>query len=176
MHRLVAHPAHPPRKVRDVRVRWSVLPSGSLMLRWRVDGAEDVVMPPYAGSGRADELWRTTCFELFLSDSGGRYREFNFSPSGQWAAYEFSSYRHLTGNYRLGDPPFLEVQKGETIATATVRLPVDTLDGAHAAGFSVVIEEEGGHLSYWSVVHRREKPDFHDPACFVIRFAAAEQS
>jgi hypothetical protein len=43
---------------------------------------------------RADELWKTTCFELFLSVSGqGDYYELNFSPSGNWNAYHFDSYR-----------------------------------------------------------------------------------
>ena len=43
---------------------------------------------------RRDELWRTTCFEAFVMTEGdSRYREFNFAPSGAWAAYAFSRYR-----------------------------------------------------------------------------------
>ena len=43
---------------------------------------------------RANDLWQHTCFELFLMDpDSGRYLEFNFSPSGQWAAYGFDGYR-----------------------------------------------------------------------------------
>ena len=29
------------------------------------------VAPAFAGKGRADELWQTTCFELFLKPEGG---------------------------------------------------------------------------------------------------------
>ena len=43
---------------------------------------------------RTDELWRSTCFELFLRfDDDERYVEFNFSPSTRWAAYAFDGYR-----------------------------------------------------------------------------------
>ena len=142
------------------------------MLRWRIDGAQDVILPPFAGRGRADELWRTTCFELFLDYGGGRYREYNFSPSGRWAAYAFASYRRQEGHVELPDAPAIEADKGETILSATIRLPLRTLDGARAAGLSAVMEESGGQLSYWAVQHGGEKPDFHDPACFALRFAA----
>ena len=57
-----------------------------LRLRWRIEGAQALVVPPFAGKGRADELWKTTCFELFLRPGGGAsYCEFNLSPSERWA-------------------------------------------------------------------------------------------
>src|SRR5207253_6068780 len=44
--------------------------------------------------GRADDLWQTTCFEAFLRRPGEEsYREWNFAPSGQWAAYDLAAYR-----------------------------------------------------------------------------------
>ncbi len=52
-------------------------------------------MPVAAANARSDGLWRHTCFEAFIrasSDIG--YYELNFSPSGQWAAYQFSGYRN----------------------------------------------------------------------------------
>ncbi len=46
--------------------------------------------PPIATDG----LWEHTCFEVFVAVEGEEgYHEFNFSPSGQWAAYAFSDYR-----------------------------------------------------------------------------------
>ena len=41
-----------------------------------------LVIPPPATPDRTDELWRTTCFELFVAGEGDGYREFNLSPSG----------------------------------------------------------------------------------------------
>ena len=41
-----------------------------------------------------DDLWQHTCFELFIgAKNDAEYYEFNFSPSGEWAAYEFRNYR-----------------------------------------------------------------------------------
>ena len=31
-----------------------------------------------------------------------------------------------------------------------------------------VIEEQGGQKSYWAARHAGEKPDFHNPACFIL--------
>ncbi|HBR83499.1 MAG TPA: hypothetical protein DD861_04765, partial [Erythrobacter sp.] len=65
-----------------------------LTLRWRIEAAHDLVLPGFAGKGRADGLWQTTCFELFLRPDGGTaYHEFNLSPSERWNAYRFSAPR-----------------------------------------------------------------------------------
>ena len=68
-HRLVAHPDFPPRSVRGLEVQW-VETGNALRLRYRVDGHDELVIPPFAGRGRADELWRTTCFELYIQRQG----------------------------------------------------------------------------------------------------------
>src|SRR5690606_38180706 len=91
--RLIAHPDHPPSQVKAVSMRRVDIKDGRTMLRYRVDGCESLVLPPYAGKGRADDLWRATCFELFLGGNGPAYLEFNFSPSGKWASYFFPAYR-----------------------------------------------------------------------------------
>src|SRR5688500_14038037 len=56
--------------------------------------ADRFVIPKLTEPWRADELWRTTCFEAFLLETGAEsYREWNFAPAGNWAAYDFDSYR-----------------------------------------------------------------------------------
>lgn len=169
---LVPHPAFPPGKVEAVGVRWSELPDGRLMLRYRVDGCAELAVPSYRGNGRADELWKTTCFELFLLNARGHYREFNFSPSGHWAGYAFSGYRDQTGNAALRDWPRIEHDSGATIFVQTVFLPLEVLEGAERAALCAVIEEAGGRLSYWALDHAGAKPDFHHPACFAAQLAA----
>jgi hypothetical protein len=74
--------------------------------------AERFVMPE--GNGvRRDQLWRTTCFEAFLRASGeDGYQEWNFAPSGDWAAYDFAGYREGMSNSEVGAPPFLPVSSG----------------------------------------------------------------
>ena len=165
---LEPHPTFAPGLVTGVSVRWTELPDKRLMLRYRVDGCSALVVPPFHGRGRGDELWKTTCFELFLYDGGGRYREFNFSPSGQWAAYAFSGYRNLAGNAELREIPELKHETGDKVFMQTVFLDRRELEEAESAAVAAVIEEEGGRPSYWALAHGGLKPDFHDPACFRI--------
>ena len=171
-HQLVPHPNFAPGEVSSVSVRWSELPDRRLMLRYMVQGCGKLVVPAYRGRGRGDELWKSTCFELFLYDGQGRYREFNFSPSGQWAAYDFSGYRNLAGNFEPRQTPEIKHEAGESLFIQTVFLDRRELDGAERAALAAVIEEQGGRPSYWALAHAELKPDFHDPACFRIPLEA----
>lgn len=170
---LKAHPAFAPAQARSVTVRWAELPDRRLMLRYRVDGCERLVVPAYRGKGRGEDLWRTTCFELFLYDGEGRYREFNFSPSGQWAAYAFSGYRNLASEFNPRDTPDIKHDIGSSVFVQTVFLDRRDLEGADSAALAAVIEEEDGRSSYWAMVHRGLQPDFHDLACFRIPLGSA---
>jgi hypothetical protein len=170
---LKPHPAFAPAEVHSVTVRWAELPDRRLMLRYRVDGCSRLVLPRYRGNGRGEGLWKTTCFELFLDDGEGRYREYNFSPNGQWAAYAFSSYRNLDADFRPRATPEIKHETGSTVFVQTVFLDRRELEGAQTAALAAVIEENDGRLSYWAMAHPDEKPDFHDPACFRIPLAPA---
>jgi hypothetical protein len=64
---LIAHPAHPPARVRAVSARVLSQDANWCVLRWKVEGAGDLVVPRFAGRGRKDGLWQTTCFELFVA-------------------------------------------------------------------------------------------------------------
>lgn len=170
---LVPHPSFAPKDVHAVTLRWSPLADGRLMLRYRVDGCAELLAPEYGGSGRGEDLWRTTCFELFLYDGAGRYREFNFSPSQRWAAYGFEGYRSNRGDYEPLLPPDINSDRGHSIFTLTAFIDQRETDGVERAAVSAVIEEEGGRPSYWALAHGGLKPDFHDPACFRIPLGPA---
>src|SRR3954447_13785185 len=88
------HPAYPS-LVERIDVDVERVSATSLRVRYRAEGAVDrIVLPPPAPPLRTDYLWRTTCFEAFIAPADGEnYRELNFSPSSQWAAYDFDSYR-----------------------------------------------------------------------------------
>ena len=70
-HPLVAHPEHPSLAISGIEARIIGADATWLRVRWRIEGAQALVVPPFAGKGRADELWKTTCFELFLKPAGG---------------------------------------------------------------------------------------------------------
>lgn len=166
MQSLVAHSAHPPRSIRSVHAQIITTPQGGLMVRYRVEGIEALILPPFAGRGREDGLWQTTCFELFASGPTDDYREYNFSPSRRWAAYRFSAYREGMRPFDPDALPEISVRTGDKMLVANVSLSGTELDGMDRVGLCAVIEEEGGYKSYWALAHGGDKPDFHDPACF----------
>lgn len=109
-------------------------------------------------------LWQHTCCELFVgSKSSPAYREFNFSPSGDWDSYAFDDYR------KKGSGPFsgvvLSVRKTSKRVALEARLPIPR--GA-LLGISAVIEETDGTLSYWALRHPPGKPDFHHREAFAL--------
>ena len=120
---------------------------------------------------RRDGLWQATCFELFLKEAGQEaYQEWNFSPSGDWAAYDFTSER--TG-MREADVCFVPNIRTEDNLIwwglgATLSIPAEA---SFTIGLSAVIEEAGGHKSYWALHHPGPEPDFHHPDCFPARLA-----
>jgi hypothetical protein len=145
-----------------------------LVLTYRVVGAGALVLPEVAAPERADNLWKTTCFELFAGFSKSSYREFNFSPSTRWASYDFSDYREGGGNAAVPTPPMIAVSHEGEDAICTVSLPHALIDGATAIGLTAVIAETGGHPSYWALAHDGPRPDFHKRSCFTLAIGAAE--
>lgn len=171
---LLPHPANPPKAVSKIEARIIGLDEHWMTLRWRVEGAQVLVLPPFAGKRRADGLWQTTCFELFVKPEGGEaYAEFNFSPSQSWAAYDFSGYRDGMAERTAARAPVCTPRRGQSVLIFDVALPAPGLPALpFAYGLTAVIEEEGGVKSYWAMAHRADRPDFHDASCFAARLAA----
>ncbi len=168
-YRLTSHPDHPPKSVNSVEARIVGSDPAWLQLRWRIEGASDLVLPAITGRGRADGLWQTTCFELFLRPDGGEeYHEWNLSPSRQWNAYHFTGYRDGMQPLDLQRAPDCVMRPGSKFAIFDAAIPRAALpDRPCALGLCAVIEEAGGTKSYWALAHAvDEKPDFHDPSCF----------
>jgi hypothetical protein len=128
--------------------------------------AERFVIPEPAETARADELWKTTCFEAFLSPLGEEaYREWNFAPSTQWASYEFSGYRKGMRPAEVDAEPYIRIEDNLTwwALGAGIAVPADI---NWQLGLSAVLEQKDGTKSYWALAHPTDKPDFHDPGCF----------
>ena len=157
-----------PGQAQSVSVRWGRVKDESIMLRYRVDGCAGLTLPKPTTPGPADGLWKTTCFELFLAQSSGHYHEFNFSPSGQWAAYGFSGYRNGREPIAPLALPVITIDHGPHVFTLTVFLHAAELIGARNASLTAVLEEARGRKSYWASRHCGLQPDFHNPACFVL--------
>lgn len=174
MTELTFHPAHPPLSVRSIEARIIGFDATWLRARWKILGAGKLVVPSFAGKGRADDLWHTTCFELFLQrgEEPG-YTELNLSPSERWNVYDFTGRREGRTERPMPREPDCALRLGTDMAIFDAAIPAAGLPAAPwDCGFTAVIEEAGGHKSYWSLSHTGDAPDFHDPACFVEKVAA----
>ena len=162
---LVAHPDRPPSAVQSVSVE--VCRDGDeLLLTFTVEGLEHVALPERAAPSRNDGLWKTTCCELFLAPVGSdAYFEFNYSPSTQWAAYRFDSYRAGGCDLALSVAPHVG---REAAFLVQVRQNLSDLPpGPFKMSLTAVIEETDGTKSYWALAHAPGPPDFHNRASFI---------
>lgn len=169
--RLHPHPDRPPAPELAIEVDWR-LEAARLTLDYRIAGAVDRIrLPtPAAAPARRDELWKHSCCELFVAGAGEGYAEFNFSPSGDWAAYAFEGYR--TGMRPLEiAPPAVAFAHGAGLVRLTAVL--DLPGPAGRVALTAVIEDEAGGLSYWSLAHPAGPPDFHHRDCFALKLPPA---
>lgn len=174
---LIPHAVTAADAVRRIAVRIDrVEDPGALRIRWHVEG--DIArlrLPVPAEALRADGLWQHSCFELFLQAAhADSYHEFNFAPSGAWAAYRFAGRRHGRSAPQIPAPRIECASQPESFAL-TATLPLTGLPEcaqALRAGLAAVIEDERGQLAYWALAHRSTQPDFHDPASFTMQVPA----
>lgn len=118
-----------------------------------------------------DGLWKHTCFEMFIAvESEDNYHEFNFSPSGQWAAYAFSNYR-LRNKWISTQSPTIRIDQSSNYfileaKITTTDLSIKINNKSLQVGLTAVLEEQNGSLSYWALQHSDICPDFHNRAGF----------
>src|SRR5690606_14757641 len=113
-----------------------------LILSYTLNDSNGVIWPKKKHSERAFELWKTTCFEFFTKDEHSeKYYEFNFSPSSQWDAYLFESYRSPSPPKRAKDcqVDFLKIENPSL--QVKIKLPISATLLANA---SAVIEDQNG--------------------------------
>jgi hypothetical protein len=153
---------------------------GVLQFHYIVTGdIGSIVIPELLDTARADKLWQHTVFEAFIRTGPETYVEFNFSPSGQWAAYRFARYRGgVTNIAETAEPGIGSRQTDNRFDLAATldlsRLPDLAIDQPWKMAITTVIEESGGNLSYWSLAHGPGKPDFHHSDGFVLDLPATE--
>jgi hypothetical protein len=175
---LTAHPSTPNDAVRSFRVQLRAEEPGILALRYSIDAEMSGLRVPLPGAGgRADALWKHTCFEAFiaLANAPG-YHEFNFSPSLEWAIYRFSAYREGMSPAEIGRAPEISVLRGDDGLELQSTVRLGDLADLHEARYlriavAAVIEDKDGRLSYWGLRHPPGKPDFHHPNGFVLEVA-----
>lgn len=168
---LVCHLSTPCPFVQAIKVQVRVLRDGGAALTYVLSGDLGRLRTPPPGQPvRSDGLWRHTCFELFLGAAGSpAYREFNFAPSGGWAAYAFTGYRQGMAALPLAAPE-ISVRSLAGCLELDVVLPPDALPPGpgRRLGLSAVLEADNGTLSYWALAHPPGRPDFHHTDAFAL--------
>jgi len=167
--------AHPDSPSPVARIEVELARTGDrLSLTYSIFGdLDEVSIPSPLGAARADGLWKHMCLEAFVAADTGYY-EYNFSPSGQWAAYRFDAYREGMRDAATPDPVIRwSEEEGAARLAATLHLPPD-LTGR--LGLSAIIEDKAGNRSFWALAHPAGAPDFHHEACFAASLPSAAET
>jgi hypothetical protein len=132
---------------------------------FRLDGRIGAIALPAPGpSIRTDNLWQTTCFEIFWQPLGAAgYREFNLSPSGRWAAYDFDAFREGMRDAPVGAIALASSQSDSELvlkATIAADLPVPA-----QVALNAIVDHGDGNLQFWALAFGPGKPEFHSEAC-----------
>jgi hypothetical protein len=170
---LVCHPDTPCEVLQGMTVAVQWIHSGDLCLTYSLAGEwARLRIPAPQTPAATDGLWQHTCLEAFVAEGGDSgYREFNFSPSGQWAAYGFDRYRQR-GEWVASQPPAITLrQTGDSLVlmamVSAADLPAKKVDNPLLLGLTAVLEAVDGSKSYWALRHPAGQPDFHHRDGFV---------
>lgn len=151
---------------------WWRRDKSQLSLRYQLSPIHGVLWPQQQQQQhqhqRAFELWRTTCFELFLSKQNKKeYIELNFSPSSEWDAYIFEDYRTPISPKRLDSirVEFSNIELGRI--EIEVELPQEWMQEKLEANVTAVIQDNI-NIDYYAIKHASGRPDFHKRELFAL--------
>lgn len=171
-HPLTCHPATPAPWLESVVVRIEPLGAGGLTLTYVLQGdLARLALPSPGEPRRVDGLWRETCCELFLARAHGHaYREYNFSPSEAWQAYDFDAYRSPPRLAEVATPRIVCAGTADVFELSVALPSADLPEYPRLRlGLSAVVQARNGLLSYWALTHPAPQPDFHHPDAFILK-------
>ncbi|WP_128892581.1 hypothetical protein [Erythrobacter sp. HKB08] len=170
MHQLVLHPHCEAGPIEHVSAEIEPTAQGC-RARFRLQGdIANIKIPEPAMSERMDNLWKTTCFEIFWQPRGDSYyREFNLSPSSRWACYDFDDFRL---NSRDAPVEAISISCShsdgelvlETEIASELPLPADV-------ALNAIVEDMQGRIQFWAPAFPDGKPEFHSETCRQIHIA-----
>lgn len=112
---------------------------------------------------RMNDLWRSTCFEVFWGPTENTaYYELNLAAGGRWNLYHFV-------DERTPQPPS-ESRAFELVTLATTEHSVEAIlhastamSGRWRASINAVIRTADDQVFYFATHHAGPRPDFHHP-------------
>ena len=112
---------------------------------------------------RANELWKATCFELFLANSKKEvYYELNFSSSLAWNFYYLESYRADVVEVTNVFSPQIEVHTTNNSFKTSIELEFENIEEFDLCNVACIVLNKNKERTFWSMKHQNSVADFHD--------------
>jgi hypothetical protein len=171
MNDLILHPDCAPGAITRIAASLEATPSGCRATFVATGEISRIKIPAHQPDrARFDDLWRTTCFEIFWQPEGGTfYREFNLSPSTRWACYDFDDFRGGMRNAPANVDIDVSINGGE------LRLTADIMSDLHRpakVALNGIIEDADGTNRFWALAFEPGKPEFHSVVCRALAVSA----
>ena len=172
---LRCHPSTPTHVVRRLTAQVLRTDTGTLRITFALDAdLARLRLPAPRPPRMASQLWQHTCFETFIAAGGPGYHEFNFSPSGEWAAHAFRGYRDGGPLDDASLAPAIVTRRRDDRLELDAVVSLGRLSPTHLRAplrlaLATVLEGTDGALSYWALAHPSSVPDFHHADGFALR-------
>lgn len=166
MHPLPPHPAHAHHEGCRISAAAVRLANGDWQLTYLLQdpGKRIRTPPPVFRPGSREGLWQHTCCEAFIGLDDTGYREFNLSPSGEWACYDFAAERARGPRTLPVTSPDIQCALTDDGWLLCATLAAVCLPAVPARiGLCAVLEGYDDHLAYHALRHPRDQADFHHP-------------
>ncbi|CAA6807869.1 MAG: Unknown protein [uncultured Sulfurovum sp.] len=148
-----------------------ILTKHRLQIDFSIEGAlSEYSFPKVRKRERVNELWKGTCFELFLGNTQREaYYELNFSPSLGWNFYYLSTYRSKVEIFKLNNNPVIEIQTSEHVLKISFVLEIEELflDEFDIYNVATILLSQENERTFWSIKHDQNVPNFHNRANFL---------
>ena len=165
---VILTPFAPCRQIRTCSVTLSLHP-GYARLEYALEGDLGTFnLKPDGPVGRADGLWRDTCFEAFFIGVTGAYTETNASLSHAWNLYRFEDYRTDMRESVASAPDVTSALQSGSLRVS-VGWELSAL-GPFTGFKPTVVLGEGSARHYFAPAHPGgARPDFHGVEGYVPR-------
>jgi len=115
---------------------------------------------------RANELWKATCLELFISPKRDlNYWELNISPSKKWNVYAFDSYKKNMREEMRISSPILKIDSKERyyFISCEFNLQIENLHLEQSRfNLAVILLDTHGMRHFYTINKKESVVDFHD--------------
>jgi hypothetical protein len=121
---------------------------------------------------RKDELWKRTCFELFLANRDKpNYYELNMSPSSEWNFYHFVDYKKEMKEEKNISEPLVHLSKTPKgyLFSFEFDLYPKFLKDDFTFNLAVILLDTQGVRHFYSIHRKEKRVDFHDKTYWALK-------